>query len=81
MSRYQAELTDTFGGEANYSWVKRVEFTPTTETPRGILQAARRAVGLTRVPGESYDYGDTYEFRPYGLCQVMFVTLVPEVAL
>lgn len=27
MNRYNVELTDTFGGEANYSWVKRVVVT------------------------------------------------------
>ena len=27
MNQYQIEITDTFGGEANYSWVKRETLT------------------------------------------------------
>lgn len=87
---YKVELTDTFGGEANYSWVRRA----TVQMPelthygydggtnyakankvyqRELMKRAKAAVGLTGVRGVRSDYGDGFEFRPYGLLQVMFV--------
>lgn len=72
----QAEYTDTFGGEANYSWVHKV----TLRGPLTDLQAMRRAkaqFGLTGVKGRTYKHGDFIEFRPYNSCTVMFLTVVP----
>jgi hypothetical protein len=71
---WQVELTDTFGGEANYSWVKRGEFEAVEgESQRSIMRKAKAAVGMTRLRGRTYSFGNGYEFRPFGLCQVMFV--------
>lgn len=75
IERFDVELTDTFGGEANYSWVRR----ETIEVPEGASQArimrlAKKAMGINGIAGKTTSYGDTYEFRPYGSCQVMFVT-------
>lgn len=40
---------------------------------RDIARKAKAAVGLTGVRGKSDWYnGDTYEFRPYGSCTVLF---------
>lgn len=91
--KYQIELTDTFGGEANYSWVRRASVTVPELTHYGytgsadgsysranriaqreLMKAAKAAMGLTNVRGRTESFGDTLEFRPYGLCQVMFVT-------
>jgi len=38
------ELTDTFGGEANYSWVKRFKVTAKTEL--GALRKVSKEIGL-----------------------------------
>lgn len=88
---YQIEYTDTFGGEANYSWVRR----ETVHMPelthygydgatnyvranrvyqRELMRRAKAAVGLTGVRGVRCDYGDGFEFRPYGSATVMFVS-------
>lgn len=78
---YEVELTDTFGGEANYSWVRRAtvggriddaDWTPAKEQ-RVVMLQAKREMGLTGVRGTTTRFGDGYEFRPYGMCQVMFV--------
>lgn len=82
MHTYEVELTDTFGGEANYSWVRRAEVSvPDWDgngRPKGyqqtLMRRAKAAVGLTGVRGVTSDYGDMIEFRPYGACVVMFVT-------
>lgn len=87
---YDIELTDTFGGEANYSWVRRETVTMPELThcgydggsnyakvnkvyQRELMKAAKAAVGLTGVRGTVENYGDSVTFRPYGLCQVMFI--------
>lgn len=87
---YDVEYTDTYGGEANYSWVRRA----TIESPawdsfkdwdgngrieprafqRTVMRRAKAAVGLSGLRGVTYRMGDGYEFRPYGVCTVLFVT-------
>ena len=43
MNTYFIELTDTFSGEANYSWVKR--FLVKAETMRGAMRKVSRETG------------------------------------
>lgn len=77
---YQVEYTDTFGGEANYSWVKRASIqTPSCDyrSPSyrsTLMRRAKAAMGLSGVRGVTYWHGDMAEFRPYRMCRVMFVT-------
>lgn len=74
MAKFTVEFTDTFGGEANYSWVKRDNFTlDDTASRTAILRKAKSLMGLSGVKGRLDDYGDSYAFRPYGSCTVMFV--------
>lgn len=66
------EYTDTFGGQANYSWVERGRVKAETE-----LSAVRRVkaeLGLTGVPCKRLDYGDTLELVPRGSCTVVFIS-------
>lgn len=73
---YHIEVTDTFGGEANYCWVKRGTTRATTR--RGLIEAAKRLAGWDgwcRVKAE--DWGDTLVVRPTntsGVNQIAFVT-------
>ena len=87
---YEIELTDTFGGEANYSWVKRgTIIVPEWDKfsdwdgngrrePKGfqayVMREAKRKAGLTGVRGRTSSFGDDYEFRPYGMNVVLFVS-------
>lgn len=81
---YVLEYTDTFGGEANYCWVKRRVLTLSPANgddakarkrySARVRRGAKRAIGLTGVRGEWTDYGDMMEFRPRNLCTVLFVT-------
>jgi len=51
---YFAELTDTFAGEANYSWVQR--FKVTAKSQRGAIQKLSRKIGLNyRYDGMRYN--------------------------
>jgi hypothetical protein len=97
LATFNVEYTDTFGGEANYSWVRRATVTVPDLTHYGytgstdgsyskankaqsreLMRRAKAAVGLTGVRGVTSDIGGTLEFRPYGMCTVMFVTYSEE---
>ena len=69
---YEVEYTDTFGGNANYSWVHRA--TVADGSRLAVMRRAKAAVGLSGVRGRTSDFGDMIEFRPYGVAAVMFVT-------
>ena len=72
---WEAEYTDTFGGQANYSWVKRATFElPQAANRRQIVSAGKAALGLTGVRCRTSDFGEGFELRPYGSCTVLFIT-------
>lgn len=73
--KYDVEYTDTFGGEANYSWVRRATFeAPDTASQLMLVRRAKKALGLTNLNGVTRYHGDFIEFRPYKTCSVVFIT-------
>ena len=68
---YSVEYTDTFGGEANYCWVKRARVDGPNDA--AVKRAAKAAMGLTGVRGTWDSYGDAFTFHPRGSCTVLFV--------
>lgn len=76
---FDVEVTDTFGGEANYSWVDRYSFKAADSTSDAALMRRAKAItGYNGVRGRSYWHGDSGEFRPYGACIVLFVNYRDE---
>ena len=81
-TKLNVELTDTFGGEANYAWVRRNVIQCNKPTIRARVRAAKAWAGwqglrcfIERVP----DVHETLIIRPRsGMCQVMFVSFVGE---
>ena len=73
MNIYQIEITDTFGGESNYAWVKRYKFTA-NDSRLSLIRAAKKIAGYSGHPCKVSDYGDSIELRPRGQCIVMFIT-------
>ena len=72
--QYQAELTDTFGGEANYSWVKRASFTAKPETnKRELVRKAKKLLGL-HGRHKSEEYGEMIKLTFGRDCIVAFIT-------
>ena len=69
MENWNIEITDTFGGEANYCWVKR--FTVRANTILGAVQKIAREHGT----GWRVDYsdGDFARYNLEGSCVCMFV--------
>jgi len=71
---WETELTDTFGGQANYSWCDRSEFITAENTSCiAIVRRAKLAAGLSGVRGRTSSFGEGFEFRPYGMCVVLFI--------
>lgn len=72
--KYYAELTDTFGGEANYSWVKRYEFeAPSNASDKLLVTRAKKLLGYTGYPCRKFTMGDCIELRPANECTVIFI--------
>jgi hypothetical protein len=73
----EAEYTDTFGGEANYSWVRRATLDIPDETSdRAIMRRVKAAFGLTGVPGRTETFGDEWHFRPRRACRIVMARVV-----
>jgi hypothetical protein len=72
---YEIEHTDTFGGEANYCWVRRYRLDGTGHESRcALVRRAKALTGLTGIPCSVDDYGGDLTIRPRGICHVVFVT-------
>lgn len=71
LNEYSWEYTDTFGGEANYSWCKRG--TVRAKSLQKAYLLAREEVGLKGDRGKKLNYGDMISFTPSGSCTILFV--------
>ena len=68
------ELTDTFGGEPNFSWVRRYQIPAIPgESERATIRRAKRAAGLTGRHKKA-SYGDMIAITPSSECIVLFIT-------
>lgn len=76
--KMQLEKTDTYGGEANYCWVKRETFEiPEELSNLAIVRRAKAWAGWNGWRCDVENYGDQLTIRPRGVCQVMFVSFEP----
>lgn len=74
-TKFKFELTDTFSGEANYSWVKRHEESlPSDISNLSLMRRAKKWAGLTNVRGRVDNFGDSIAFYPRGYNMVLFVS-------
>lgn len=69
--KYSFEFTDTFGGEANYTWVRRG--TVKALSMAGAVRMAKRELGLNGHRCRKSDFGDEAAFYPQGTCTVLFI--------
>lgn len=73
--KIKIEVTDTFGHEANYSWVRRCEMTlPDTASDYSIVRMAKARIGWRGKRCVTVRQSDCIELRPYGECMVCFIT-------
>lgn len=69
------EVTDTFNGEANYSWVRRDEIRGLeNKSDLAIVRHVKKLIGWAGVRCKTDKYVDCIEIRPNGLHQVCFIT-------
>lgn len=76
----QWELTDTFGGDANYSWVKRgtIETKPGEDySDLAAVRRVKKEIGWSGYPCRTENYGDMIAIYPRGICQVCLITFYP----
>lgn len=72
--RYDIEMTDTFGGEANYCWVRRATIeAPATATSQMLVRRAKRALGITG-RHKICDFGDLIRLDLIGACICIFIS-------
>jgi len=70
------EVTDTFGGEANYSWVKRasIDWDGVEYSRLKLVRRLKKFAGFTGMKCVVEDFGDMLVVTPADLCQVAFAT-------
>ena len=74
MTTYEFEYTDTFGGDANYSWGRRGTVTVKEgSSDAAIVRAVKRALGLSGVRCRKESLGETIALYPVGSCTVIFI--------
>lgn len=70
----QLEHTDTFGGEANYCWVKRAHIPGGDNlSDRALVRRAKAWAGLTGHRCDIDRFSGTIAIKPRGICQVIFI--------
>lgn len=69
------EMTDTFGGEANYCWVKRGTIETTDDISNlAIMRRIKKEIGWNGYRCAVDNFGDMLAIWPAGICQVCFIT-------
>lgn len=74
--KLKIEVTDTFGGEANYAWVNRHELWVSRFSPsRECIRLAKAKAGWTGVICRTASFGDSWKLIPNKMLQVMFISI------
>lgn len=71
-----AEYTDTYGGEANYSWCNRCAVEGDSDL--SIVRKVKAEFGLTGVRCRREHLGDEIWLYPANMCRVVFIYLGRE---
>lgn len=74
---FQVEMTDTFGGEANYSWVKRASFNYADDvSDLALVRRVKRWAGISRLKCTVDNFGDMIAIKPVRSPVVVFINSV-----
>ena len=75
MCKYSVEMTDTFGGEANYCWVRRALIdAPADATSQMLIRRAKKALGISAPHRPPEDYGDMIRIDLRHHCICIFIS-------
>lgn len=72
-NKIKAEYTDTYAGEANYSWCRVANIEPASKL--AIVRRVKAEFGLSGIRCRRYDHGDQIWLYPSGMCRVVFIYL------
>ena len=75
MAKITVELTDTYGGQANYSWVRHFHTESASDSRLAIVRAAKRVCGFNGLKANVEEWGELIVIKPRGYNQVCFVTV------
>ena len=76
MCTWDIEVTDTFGGQANYSWVDRYAIRmPDDISDLALVRRIKSAAGYSGIRGQTYVSGDSVEIRFPARCVVIFANV------
>jgi hypothetical protein len=76
MNTWSIEQTDTFGGEANYCWVRQWQTEiPESYTRAWIVRKIKEQLGWTGDKISVEDWGDYLTLRHSRHCEIAFATL------
>ena len=76
MVTWDIEVTDTFGGQANYSWVDRyVIRAPSDISDLALVRRIKSVTGHSGIRGQTYVSGDSVEIRFPARCVVIFANV------
>lgn len=69
-----AEYTDTFGGQANYCWVRRTEFDyGENMSDLSVVRRVKKDLGLTGVKCRRETWGEDIVLWPIGEASVVLI--------
>jgi hypothetical protein len=75
MCKYSIEMTDTFSGEANYSWVRTECIdAPCDASSKMLVRRAKKALGISTPHRVSYDSGDMIRIDLRNHCICIFIS-------
>jgi hypothetical protein len=73
--KYTIEYTDTYGDEANYSWVKRESFeVEGSVSEHMVIRKLKRMIGLSGVNCKKVMTGSMIVLKPIGTNTIAFIT-------
>ena len=76
MCTWDIEVTDLFGGEANYAWVNRYEITTADDiSDLALVRRIKSAAGYSGIRGRATVMGDSVEIRFPTRCIVIFANV------
>lgn len=72
---FNYEYTDTFGGDANYSWCKRGKISlPDDISDLSLVRKVKKELDLSGISCKRSERCGIIELRPIGSCTVIFIT-------
>ena len=76
MVTWDIEVTDTYGGEANYAWVRGYEIgVPDDISDLALVRRIKSVAGYSGIRGQTYVSGDSVEIRFPARCVVIFANV------